>query len=77
MSLADTVVSLIPDAFATAEALVEKLGSPRASAAVGFGKDIVTYVIRAEQDGLSPETVAQGIGDLYVDFVEQIKLGVR
>ena len=74
--IADTVVAVLPQVFTGIRALAD-LVSPRAGVVAGFAQQIVTFVVQAERDGLSKEAVLQGIGDLYVQLLKDLKNGVE
>ncbi len=73
--IVDAVVGALPQVFTGVRALAD-LVSPRAGAVAGFAQQIVTFVVQAERDGLSKEAVLQGVGDLYVQLLEDLKTGV-
>jgi hypothetical protein len=73
--IADTVVAVLPQMFTGIKALAD-LVSPRAGIVAGFAQQIVTFVVQAERDGLSKEAVLQGIGDLHVQLLIDLKTGV-
>lgn len=75
MSIADTIVGILPAAFAGVKAIADLI-SPRARIGAEFAEEIVTFIIGAERDGLSTEKLLEGVGDLYVDLVQKLKTGV-
>lgn len=75
MSLEETIIGLLPAAFSTARELAN-LVSPKAAAGVDFSRDVVTFLVRAEKDGLSPELVAEKLDEMLVDFLKRLKFGL-
>jgi hypothetical protein len=73
--IVDTIVGVLPQVFTGIRALAE-LVSPRAAVVAGYAEQLVTFAIQAERDGLSKEAVLQGIGDLHVQFLIDLKTGV-
>lgn len=77
----ETLIGLLPTAFSGAKAIADAIGSftgtSRTRAAVDFAEEIVAFIVKAEQDGLSEEAILQGVGDIYVDLVQKLKTGVR
>lgn len=71
---AGDVLSILPTAFDVVHQIAGAV-SPRARTVSGFAEQIVTFVLKAEKDGLSQESVLQGVGDLYVRLLEELKVG--
>lgn len=71
---AKDIVGLIPVAIDTVQKLVG-LVSPKAASAVGFGGKVALFVIDAEQKGFTPEAIVEGVGELYVELVKDLKYG--
>jgi hypothetical protein len=71
---AKDVLAMLPTAIDVAKGLAG-LVSPRAAEAVGFGGDIATFIIDAEERGLSAEAIAEGVSDLSVMLVKRLKFG--
>lgn len=69
------VVEMIPGALATAKGLAD-LVSPRASEAIGFGGEVAAFIIQAEEQGMSPELIAEKVDELSVDLLKRLKFGV-
>lgn len=73
--IVDTIVGVLPQVFSGIRGLAD-LVSPRAGIVAGFAERIVTFVVQAERDGLDEVAVLQGIGDLYVELLKNLKTGV-
>jgi len=74
--IAETILGLLPSLFgAVREAAA--LVSPRAGTIAKYAERFVTFAIQAEKDGLASSAILQGIGEIYVDLVEDVKLGVQ
>jgi len=72
---AKDVLALLPTVIDTAKTLAGFV-SPKAASAVGFGGKVALYVIDAEQKGMTPEAIAVGVGELYVELIEDLNYGV-
>jgi hypothetical protein len=77
MSLIDPkdIVAMIPTVINTAKTLVG-LVSPRAASGIGFGGKVALFVLDAEEKGMTPEAIVDGVGELYVELVKDLKYGV-
>lgn len=71
---AKDIIALIPTAIDTAKTIVG-LVSPKAASAVGFGGKVALFIIDAEQKGMTPEAIVEGVGKLYVELVKDLKYG--
>lgn len=70
----EDVLKVLPMAFEGARALAG-LVSPKAIEGVNLGQEITTFIIDAEQRGLTQEAIIEGINDLVVKLDERLKFG--
>lgn len=73
---AKDVLPMVPAMLSGLKLLTSQLGDARVDAGVDFAEDIITFIVDAKAQGLSPELIVERVNELAADLNTKLKFGV-